>query len=84
MSEYKNIWALIEVADGQAKSISLEMLVGGRKLYRDQVLAVIRRRQVPALPQRDPHRLEVTGTDDPILGHSVAAERQRCGTLQVK
>lgn len=32
MSDYKNIWALIEIKDGQAKNIGLEMLVGGRRL----------------------------------------------------
>ena len=32
MSDYKNIWALIDVQNGQAKSIGLELLVGGRKL----------------------------------------------------
>lgn len=32
MSEYKNIWSLIEIQNGQAKNVSLEMLVGGRKL----------------------------------------------------
>jgi electron transfer flavoprotein alpha subunit len=32
MSEYKNIWALIEIQNGQAKNGSLELLVGGRKL----------------------------------------------------
>ncbi|NLA86937.1 MAG: electron transfer flavoprotein subunit alpha/FixB family protein, partial [Clostridiales bacterium] len=32
MSEYKNIWSLVEIKDGQAKNVGLEMLVGGRRL----------------------------------------------------
>jgi electron transfer flavoprotein alpha subunit len=32
MSEYKNIWALVDVVNGQARSVGLEMVIGGRKL----------------------------------------------------
>lgn len=40
----KNIWALIEVHNGQAKSVGLEMLVGARKLadaVNEKVVAVV-------------------------------------------
>jgi electron transfer flavoprotein alpha subunit len=32
MSEYKNLWVLIEVIDGEAKSVGLELLGPGRKM----------------------------------------------------
>lgn len=32
MSENKNIWVLIDILNGQAKSVGLELLVGGRKM----------------------------------------------------
>jgi electron transfer flavoprotein alpha subunit len=32
MSDYKNIWVLIDIQNGQAKSVGLELLAGGRKL----------------------------------------------------
>jgi electron transfer flavoprotein alpha subunit len=44
MSDYKNIWALIEAVDGQAKSIGLEMVVGGRRLadaVNEKLVAVV-------------------------------------------
>ncbi len=32
MSDYKNIWAVVETENGQAKKVGLEMVVGARKL----------------------------------------------------
>jgi electron transfer flavoprotein alpha subunit len=32
MSEYKNIWSLIELENGQAKKVGLELLAGGRQM----------------------------------------------------
>jgi electron transfer flavoprotein alpha subunit len=44
MSEYKNTWVLIDVQNGQVKSVGLELLVGGRKLadaVGEKVVAVV-------------------------------------------
>jgi len=43
MSEYKNVWTFVEVLDGKAKNVGLEIIIAGKKIAADgeQVVAVI-------------------------------------------
>ena len=44
MSEYKNVWAYVEVSGGKAKNVGLEIVVQGKKIAEaggEKVVAVL-------------------------------------------